>query len=134
MKYQNLTSRTTVEKYTADICARYGLAENLFAGSFSKRFSQNRIDIDAQSESWQKRLIPAKFVVKYIDEDNRFVIWENRPGRLTFYISKKDYLAAQDCPIGFTLKGRVYKAWGEERVWVLSPEQLENFIANITNI
>ena len=73
----------------------------------------------------------AKFVVKYIEEDDRYVIWENRPGRLTFYISKKDYLTAQDCSTGFLLKGKVYKARDEERVWVLSPEQLKKFIADI---
>ena len=120
-----------VEKYTGEICARYGLPRNLFAGSYSGNSSKSRFDIDAQSDSWRKRLAQAKFVVKYIGEDNRYIVWENRPGRLTFYISKKDYLSAMDCETGFVLKGKGYKAWGEERVWVLSPEQLAQFIADL---
>lgn len=122
-----------VEKHTAMICRRYKLPENLFAGSYSRKTPSKRIDIDAQSDTWKKRLADAKFVVKYIEEDDRYVIWENRPGRMTFYISKKDYLSAQDCSTGFLLKGKGYKAWGEERVWVLSPEQLEKFIADTAN-
>ena len=122
-----------IEKYTDKICSRYGLPGNLFAGSCSGNSNKSRFNINAQTDGWRKRLAQAKFAIMYIEEDDRYIVWENYPDRLTFYLSKKDYLAAQNCSTGFTLKGKGYKAWGEERVWVLTPEQLEQFIANIAN-
>lgn len=122
-----------VEQNISKLCRQYGLPHKLLAASYSEKFPVKRIDINAQTDNWKKRLADAKYVVKYIEEDDRYIIWENRPGRLTFYLSRKDYLSAKDTPSGFALKGKVYKWKGEERFWVLSPQQLEQFVANIAN-
>lgn len=122
-----------VERHISDLCSRYGLPANLFAGSHSKRFPQERIDINAQTDSCQKRLANAKYMVKYIEEDDRYIIWENRPNRLTFFLSRKSYLSALDCSTGFAVKGKGDIKRGNESFWVLSLEQLEQFISDIAN-
>lgn len=118
------------EEYVLNICRECGVDTELFIPGCCKKVNNTPI-FQMSSERKKEQLVKARYAVKYVIDDDVFIVWEVWEGRKNCSIQGVDYNKARNSRDCYVVKSLNYSGRINERIYVLSPDKFRLFIMKL---
>ena len=127
-----INSNKTARIFIKDICEKHDVKSELILVGFGRTYSSSKKRYEYKTGFGLIENKKAKYVAKYIQEGDFFLIWKIKEPK-----SRTDFSAAYD-QVQEALdrskeltKSIEYSGWGTENVMVLSKSDVESFIISL---
>lgn len=118
------------EEYVLNICRECGVDTELFIPGSCRKVN-NTLIFQMSSERKKEQLVKARYAVKYVIDDDTFIVWEVWEGRKSCSIQAVDYNTAKNSRDSYVEKSLNYPRRTNERIYVLSPDKFRLFVMKL---
>lgn len=118
------------EEYVLNICRECGVDTELFIPGSCRKVN-NTLIFQMSSGRKKEQLVKARYAVKYVIDDDMFIVWEVWGGRKSCSIQGIDYNKAKNSRDSYVEKSLNHSGRINEKIYVLSPDEFRLFIREL---